>query len=245
MLGEDRLVIETGRPSGSRNLGEERQALLWTNNMKRSLVVVVILAAAGGGSGAGDEAREVQGSGFRVQESGPGSTSLAPSPQPPAPTTHLPPSATRLSPVRPFESDADPTPHGRIDELVFGRLKQLGIAPAKVCSDGVFVRRVYLDVIGTLPTAEEARQFLDDSDPDKRRKLDRSPVGARRVRRLLGDEVVRPAAGRSRSFPSICGPMRCRPTTAGFARASRRTCRTTGSSGRCSPPAAATSARRK
>ena len=60
---------------------------------------------------------------------------------------------------------------GRIDELVFGRLKQLGIPPARVCSDGVFVRRAYLDVIGTLPTPDEAAQFLNDSDPDKRRKL--------------------------------------------------------------------------
>jgi hypothetical protein len=74
-------------------------------------------------------------------------------------------------PVQPFESDAEPTAQGRIDELVFARLKQLGIAPAKVCSDGVFVRRAYLDVIGTLPTADEAQRFLNDSDPDKRRKL--------------------------------------------------------------------------
>jgi len=74
-------------------------------------------------------------------------------------------------PVLPFESDADPAPHGRIDDLVLNKLGQLGIAPAKVCSDGVFVRRVYLDVTGTLPTADEARQFLSDNDPGKRRKL--------------------------------------------------------------------------
>ena len=58
-------------------------------------------------------------------------------------------------------------PQGRIDELVFDRLKQLGIQPAQVCSDAVFVRRVYLDVIGTLPTSEEARQFLLDQNPNK------------------------------------------------------------------------------
>ena len=75
------------------------------------------------------------------------------------------------SPSSVFEGDADPIAHGRIDELVLGRLKQLGITPARVCSDGVFVRRAYLDVIGTLPTADEAAQFLKDSDPDKRRKL--------------------------------------------------------------------------
>ena len=70
-----------------------------------------------------------------------------------------------------FESSADVAPHDRIDELVFARLEQAGIQPANVCSDAVFVRRVYLDVIGTLPTAQEARTFLRDQDPDKRRVL--------------------------------------------------------------------------
>ena len=75
------------------------------------------------------------------------------------------------SPSSVFEDGADPIAQGRIDELVLGRLKQLGITPARVCSDGVFVRRAYLDVIGTLPTAEESRQFLQDADRDKRSKL--------------------------------------------------------------------------
>ena len=56
-------------------------------------------------------------------------------------------------PVQPFESTAAAAPQGKIDELVFARLKRLGIPPAPICSDAVFVRRVYLDVIGTLPTA--------------------------------------------------------------------------------------------
>ncbi len=70
-----------------------------------------------------------------------------------------------------FDGLAVVAPQGKIDELVFGKLKQLGIQPAHLCSDGVFVRRVYLDVIGTLPTADEARKFLLDQDPDKRRAL--------------------------------------------------------------------------
>lgn len=60
---------------------------------------------------------------------------------------------------------------GRIDELLSDRWKQLGIQPANLCSDGVFVRQVYLDVTGTLPTAREARQFLQDPDPNKRAAL--------------------------------------------------------------------------
>lgn len=75
------------------------------------------------------------------------------------------------SPVAPFESDSEFKPQGRIDELVLARLRQLNIAPANSCSDAVFLRRVFLDVTGTLPTPEDARQFLADSDPDKRRKL--------------------------------------------------------------------------
>ena len=79
--------------------------------------------------------------------------------------------AAAQAPCPPFESEAEGTPQCRIDELVFGRLTRLGIQPARVCSDAVFLRRAYLDVIGTLPTADEARQFLQDADRDKRRKL--------------------------------------------------------------------------
>ena len=71
----------------------------------------------------------------------------------------------------PFESPADLPPQNRIDELVFSRLKQLDLQPASVCSDAVFVRRVYLDVIGTLPSALEAQEFLLDRSPNKRRAL--------------------------------------------------------------------------
>jgi hypothetical protein len=58
-----------------------------------------------------------------------------------------------------------------IDRLVFARLKRLGIQPADPCSDEVFLRRAFLDVIGTLPTSEEARRFIGDKDPAKRGKL--------------------------------------------------------------------------
>jgi hypothetical protein len=71
----------------------------------------------------------------------------------------------------PYERASAPKPAGKIDELVFARLQALGIEPAHVCSDAVFVRRVYLDVIGTLPTATEARHFLQDRSPNKRHVL--------------------------------------------------------------------------
>lgn len=75
--------------------------------------------------------------------------------------------AAKVAPT-PFESSAVPVPRSRIDKLVLGRLEQLGITPAHLCSDAVFVRRVYLDVIGTLPTAQETRTYLADQDPNKR-----------------------------------------------------------------------------
>lgn len=58
-----------------------------------------------------------------------------------------------------------------IDDLVDARLKMLNTHPTDVCSDADFLRRVYLDTIGTLPTSEEARQFLDDRSADKRQTL--------------------------------------------------------------------------
>ncbi len=70
-----------------------------------------------------------------------------------------------------FESAEEPKPRGDIDAVVFRRLREQDIQPAKRCSDVVFVRRVYLDVIGTLPTAAEAKDFLADRSPDKRRVL--------------------------------------------------------------------------
>ncbi|MBN1851832.1 MAG: DUF1553 domain-containing protein [Pirellulales bacterium] len=70
-----------------------------------------------------------------------------------------------------YQSDEEPTPAGTIDSLVFDQLKQLAIQPARICSDAVFVRRVYIDLLGTLPTLEEARHFLQNPDSNKRSAL--------------------------------------------------------------------------
>jgi hypothetical protein len=59
----------------------------------------------------------------------------------------------------------------RIDELVLARLKEKDITPAAPCSDAVFVRRIYLDVIGRIPTAAEAKEFLEDTSPNRRQVL--------------------------------------------------------------------------
>jgi hypothetical protein len=83
------------------------------------------------------------------------------------------PTPAKVGPEIYQQASASPAMAGtsRIDELVFARLNDRGITPAAPCSDEVFVRRVYLDVIGTLPTAQEAVSFFKDSDPNKRSSL--------------------------------------------------------------------------
>ena len=58
-----------------------------------------------------------------------------------------------------------------IDELVVGKLSELRLEPSPQCSDVVFVRRAFLDVIGTLPTPTDVREFLADETEGKRDRL--------------------------------------------------------------------------
>ncbi len=58
-----------------------------------------------------------------------------------------------------------------IDPLVHAKLRKLNIVPSAQADDATFMRRVYLDIIGTLPTAAEAREFLSDDRPDRRSLL--------------------------------------------------------------------------
>lgn len=62
-------------------------------------------------------------------------------------------------------------PRNFIDEHVLTKLCQLGLPASPRADDAEFVRRVFLDTIGTLPTADEVRAFLADSAPDKRDRL--------------------------------------------------------------------------
>jgi hypothetical protein len=70
-----------------------------------------------------------------------------------------------------FESAASLVAQNPLDDCVQAALRKRGIEPANLCSDEVFVRRVYLDVIGTLPHPEAALAFYNDPRPDKRAKL--------------------------------------------------------------------------
>ncbi|MHC4940025.1 MAG: DUF1553 domain-containing protein [Planctomycetota bacterium] len=74
-------------------------------------------------------------------------------------------------PVLPFEDDNAFVPRNRIDVAVLADLKKHGIEPANRCSDEVFLRRVHLDVIGTIPRPAEVTGFLNDRRADKRARL--------------------------------------------------------------------------
>jgi hypothetical protein len=79
--------------------------------------------------------------------------------------------AAQSQTVRPFERDDWPIPANGVDTRVLPALQKAGLEPAHPCSDEVFVRRVYLDVIGTLPEPSDVRRFLLDGTPNKRAAL--------------------------------------------------------------------------
>ncbi len=58
-----------------------------------------------------------------------------------------------------------------IDDLVLKKLARLNLPPSPGCSDADFIRRVYLDAAGILPTPAEVRAFLADHSSDKRDRL--------------------------------------------------------------------------
>ena len=87
-----------------------------------------------------------------------------------------------------------------IDKHVNAHLKKLNLRPSDVCDDATFLRRAHLDIIGTLPTAEEARRFLsDDVAAEVRRRSDgatnesaSSPRRLQRRAQLVEELLKRP-----------------------------------------------------
>lgn len=63
--------------------------------------------------------------------------------------------------------DAWPESRNVVDELVFSKLKTLGIPPSSISDDATFIRRVTLDLCGRLPNLEETQAFLSNTATDK------------------------------------------------------------------------------
>ena len=77
----------------------------------------------------------------------------------------------RVTQPRPGVKFVRPGENNFVDRLVWDKLEGLGIVPSRQADDATFLRRVFLDTIGTLPTPREARLFLTSRAPEKRRRL--------------------------------------------------------------------------
>ena len=85
----------------------------------------------------------------------------------PAPVVKAEPVVITLS-----EDPADVTrAAAKIDALVVARLAKAGQQPNALATDEQFVRRLYLDIAGRIPTATETAEFVEDLSSDKRAKL--------------------------------------------------------------------------
>ena len=79
----------------------------------------------------------------------------------------------------PYEHSVSPIPdspqqgvhHNFIDAEINRKLTTLHLPPSPPCTDQEFIRRAYLDLIGTLPRPQEVQEFLDDGQPGKRLAL--------------------------------------------------------------------------
>src|SRR5690606_22064514 len=87
-----------------------------------------------------------------------------------------------------------------VDAGIEALLARDGVSRAPVVGDAEFVRRLYLDVTGMPPTAEEALAFLISEAPDKRERLIDSLVADRRFAEHLADQWLTVLMGRARSL---------------------------------------------
>lgn len=77
----------------------------------------------------------------------------------------------RVLPRQPMAQDVITRAAAKLDESINASLKQNGVDPDPPTDDSQFLRRIYLDTVGRIPTAEESNAFLPDRSPDKRTKL--------------------------------------------------------------------------
>jgi len=95
-----------------------------------------------------------------------------PAPRPVTEPDEVPPPRPPLPTVVPVPTKPDAVALARlIDAEINKKLAEAKIEASPPASDEEFLRRAYLDITGTIPTAEQARTFLDSREPDKRARL--------------------------------------------------------------------------
>ena len=86
--------------------------------------------------------------------------------------------AARISPLRLSGSVRIPQRVNLIDDHIFSKMEAAGVQPAPIISDQEFLRRVMLDLTGSIPTPEQVRTFLNDRGATKRSTLIQSLIGS-------------------------------------------------------------------
>jgi hypothetical protein len=107
-----------------------------------------------------------------------------------------------LAAVARAESPGDSDSIGAIDRLVEAGWQARGVTPAMACDDRTFVRRVYLDLVGQIPTPAEAQAFLGDPAEDRRTKLVDALLAEPRHARHMAEvfDVVLMGRGEERAY---------------------------------------------
>jgi hypothetical protein len=121
-----------------------------------------------------------------------------------------PPDTRRLAELaeRPMEE----TGVARIDRLLERQWARLGLEPSPAAGDAEFVRRATLDICGTLPTATEVQAYIQDSSPDKKRRLIDQLLSRPEYPRYFGQKWADILQNRGRGYST----SRQRPGTALF-----------------------------
>ena len=110
-----------------------------------------------------------------------------------------PPLAEPASTVVEYPQPHSPPLHSRLELLVEARTPNFATLAAPRSSDDEFVRRIYLDLAGTIPTGDQTRQFLADESLEKREQLIdqllNSPQHARRLQYVFDEMLMERRVG--------------------------------------------------
>jgi len=95
----------------------------------------------------------------------------AKAPKKPEPPAHVPERHQRISKMDPATRMAAVARAAKIDEMVEANYARYQIKPNPMTTDEQFLRRIYIDIAGTIPNLKQIRLFISNTDPNKRSKL--------------------------------------------------------------------------